>query len=134
MARQQVAGQRAGQGAQPALAAPNPEWMPSRFFAAWKEKVNGMEGWLILQYMQYCRGMPPDVRKEAIDYILRGTTPYIYVSPDRDEAFDAMDNDIDAAREYATAFLDKFWKEYWADFLAKHPPEPDGRRAAPPTE
>ena len=84
--------------------------------------------------MQFCRGMPPDVRKEAIDYILRWTMQDVYVSPDRGEAFDAMDNDIDAMREYAAAFLDKFWKEYWADFLAKHPPEPDVRRAAPPTQ
>ena len=135
VARQQVAGQKAEQGAaQPARAVPNPEWKPSRFFATWKKNVVEMRGGLALQYMQYCRGMPPDVRKRAIDSILRGTTPHVYVSPDRDEAFAAMDNDIDAMREYAAVFLDKFWKEYWADFLAKYPLEPDDRRAAPPTE
>ena len=136
MARQQAAVQRAGQGAaQPArYAAPDPEWKPSRFFATWKKNVAKMRGGLVLQYMQFYRGMPPDVRKEAIDCILRATMSHVYASPDRDEAVDAMYNDIDAMREYAAAFLDKFWKEYWADFLAKHPPEPDGRRAAPPTE
>ena len=132
VARQQVAGQGAAQPARGA--APDPEWSPSRFFDAWKKRVGVTEGFLTLQYMQYCRGMPPDVRKRAIDNILRGTMQDVYVSPDRDEAFDAMDNDIDAMREYAAAFLDKFWKEYWADFLARHPPpEPDDRRAGPPT-
>ena len=76
--------------------------------------------------------MPPDVKKRAVDHILRGTMPSIYQSDNRDEAFDAMDNDIDAMRVYAARFLDKFWKEYWADFLAKHPPAPDGRRDALP--
>ena len=74
-----------------------------------------------MQYMHYCRGMPEDAKKRAVDYILRGTIPVVYVSPNRSEAFDAMDNDADAAREYASRFLDKFWKEYWAEFVAKYP-------------
>ena len=104
-----------------ALAVPSSRWKPSRFFDAWKEKVAAMKGVLILQYMHYCRGMPADVRQEAIDYILRGTMPAAYVSADRSEAFSAMDNDLDAMREYAARFLDEFWNEYWKEFLAKRP-------------
>ena len=121
MAIQQAAEQKAGQDAPHARAAPDPEWKPSRFFDAWKKSLVTMEGGLVLQYLQYCRGMPPDVKKRAVDYILRGTMPDVYQSADRDEAFDAMDNDIDAMREHAARFLDKFWKERWADFLAKYP-------------
>ena len=132
MARQQVAGQKAGQGAQHARTTPDPEWKPSRFFDAWKESLVTMEDSLVLQYLQYCRGMPPDVKRHAVDHILRGTMPDIYRSADRDEAFGAMDNDIDAMREHAARFLDKFWKERWADFIAKYPFEEDDRRSAPP--
>ena len=94
-------------------------WKPSRFFDEWKESVADMKGELIMQYMHFCRGMPTDVRQEAIDHILRCTMPVVYVSDDRDEAFDAMDNDVDAMREYATRFLDEFWDDYWKPFLAK---------------
>ena len=121
----QVAGQEAGRSAPLVRAAQGPCWEPSRFFDAWKDRVGAIKGGLILQYMHYCRGMPPDVKKRAVDYILRGTMPGVYLSPDRREAFDAMDNDIGAMREYADRFLDKFWKEHWADFIAKHPADLD---------
>ena len=75
---------------------------------------------MIIQYMHYCRGMPADIRKEAIDCILRTTLPLVYVSDDRAEAFDAMDNDADAIREYAARFLDEFWDDYWKPFLAEY--------------
>ena len=91
-----------------------------------------MEDSLVLQYLQYCRGMPPDVKRHAVDHILRGTMPSVYKSADRNEAFDAMDNDIDAMRVCAARFLDKFWKERWADFIAKYPLEEDDRCGAPP--
>lgn len=95
-------------------------WKPSRFFDEWKESVAEIKGELIMQYMHFCRGMPADVRQEAIDHILRCTMPVVYVSDDRDEAFDAMDNDVDAMREYAARFLDGFWDEYWKPLLARH--------------
>ena len=94
-------------------------WMPSRFFDEWKERVPDIKGELIMQYMHYCRGMPARIRKDAIEHILRCTIPDIYISDDRDEAFDAMDNDANALREYATRFLDEFWDDYWKPFLAK---------------
>ena len=96
-----------------------PDWKPSRFFDEWKESVAEIKGELIMQYMHFYRGMPTDVRQEAIDHILRCTMPVVYVSDDRDEAFDAMDNDVDAMREYATRFLDEFWDDYWKPFLTK---------------
>ena len=125
MAGRQAAGQGGRQGATTAPAVPSPAWKPSRFSEAWKDRVDASKGGLILQFMHYCRGMPPDVKKRAVDFILRGTIPCAYKSPDRREAFDAMDNDIAAMREYADRFLDKFWKEYWAEFLAKHPHDVD---------
>ena len=39
-----------------------------------------------------------------------------------------MENDIDALRKYADRFVDVFWKEYWDDFLSKHPRYADRRR------
>ena len=97
-----------------------PGWKPSRFFEPWKERVVRTNGGLIMQYMHYCRGMPPDIRKEAIVHILRTTMPVVYVSDDDNEAFDAMDNDVDAMREYATRFLDEFWDDHWKPILAKY--------------
>ncbi len=97
-----------------------PGWKPSRFFEPWKERVVRTNGGLIMQYMHYCRGMPPDIRKEAIVHILRTTMPVVYVSDDDNEAFDAMDNDADAMREYATRFLDEFWDDHWKPILAKY--------------
>ena len=85
---------------------------------------------MIPQYIHYCRGMPSHVREGAIDHILRATMPDVYVSDDTSEAFDAMDNDIDAMREYAARFLDEFWPEYWKDFLAKHPVDARSATAA----
>ena len=99
---------------------PGSGWRPSRFFDAWKERVAETKGDLILQYMHYSRGMPDAIRLEAIDCILRSTMPDVYVSDDRSEAFDAMDNDGDAMREYATRFFDEFWADYWRDFLARN--------------
>ena len=95
-------------------------WKPSRFFDEWKESVAEIKGELLMQYMHYCRGMPPDIRLEAIDHILRCTMPDVYVSDDRSEAFDAIDNDMDAMRKYATRFLDGFWDDYWRPILARH--------------
>ena len=92
--------------------------MPSRFFDEWKESVADMKGELIMQYMHFCRGMPARIRKSATEHILRCTIPDVYVSDDRDEAFDAMDNDADAMQEYAARFLDEFWDDYWRPFLA----------------
>ena len=66
--------------------------------------------------------MTPDVKKRAVDLVLRGTMPVAYRSADHQEALDAMDNDIDALRKYADRFVDTFWKEYWADFLARPSP------------
>ena len=121
----QAAGRAARRSASLSLAASSRDWEPSRFFDAWKDRVDAAKGGLILQYMHYCRGMPPDVKKRAVDYILRGTMPCAYESADRKEAFDAMDNDIDAMREYAERFLDTFWNDYWAEFLAEHPHDVD---------
>ena len=108
-----------------------PGWKPSRFFEAWKEKVISTKGRGVAgHYMYYCRGMPADIRKEAIKYIMRTTLPLVYVSDDRAEAFDAMDNDADAIREYAARFLDEFWDDYWKPILAEYdhivanPPQP----------
>ena len=70
--------------------------------------------------MYYCRGMPADIRKEAIEYIMRTTLSLAYVSDDRDEATDAMYNDADAIREYAAQFLDEFWNDYWKPILAEY--------------
>ena len=95
-------------------------WKPSRFFDEWKESVDEIKGELLMQYMHYCRGMPANIRLEAIDHILRCTMPVVYVSDDRGEATEAMYNDGDAMREYATRFLDEFWDDYWKPFLAKH--------------
>ena len=98
-----------------------PGWNPSRFFEAWKERVVRTNGRLIGQYAHYCRGMPPDIQKEAIDHILRTSLPVVYVSDDDEEATEAMYNDGDAMREYATRFLDEFWDDYWKPILAKYP-------------
>ena len=105
--------QEAVQGAREASTMPASGWKPSRFFDAWKEEVDTAKGWLVLQYMHYCRGMPANIRQDAIDYVLRGTMPRVYKPDDNSEAFDAMDNDIDAMREYAGQFIDEFWAEYW---------------------
>ena len=121
----QAAGREARRSASLALAASGHDWEPSRFFDAWKDRVDAVKGGLVLQYMHYCRGMPPDVKKRAVDYILRGTMPCAYESADRKEALDAMDNDIGAMREYAERFLGTFWNEYWAEFLAEHPHDID---------
>ena len=100
-----------------------PGWKPSRFFEPWKERVVRTNGGLIMQYMHYCRGMPPDIRKEAIDHIMRTSLPVVYVSDDDDdrEATDALYHDEPAIREYATRFLDEFWDDYWKPILAKYP-------------
>ena len=118
-----MAGQRqeVEQGMHGACTMPGSGWKPSRFFDAWKRRVETAKGAVLLQYMHYCRGMPANVRQEAVDFILRGTMPRVYKSADRNEAFDAMNNDIDAMREYAAKFLDEFWAEYWKDFLARRP-------------
>ena len=115
-----MAGQQgATYGAASICTVPGSDWTPSRFFGAWKERVAETKGDLILQYMHYSRGMPDAIRLEAIDCILRSTMPDVYVSDDRREAFDAMDNDGDAMREYATRFFDEFWDGYWKTFFAK---------------
>ena len=121
MAEQQVAEQGAMSHTSSALAVHVHGWTPSRFFDGWKGRVDKIKGSLVLQYMQYCRGMPPAVKKRAVDLVLRGTIPLAYSSPDPQETLDAMENDIDALREYADRFVDVFWKEYWADFLVRHP-------------
>ena len=104
-------------------AAQGRDWKPSRFFDEWKESVAEIKGELLMQYMHFCRGMPPDIRLEAIDHILRCTMPVVY-APDGDhdgkEVTDAMYNDGDAMREYATRFLDGFWDDYWRPILARH--------------
>lgn len=114
-----VVQQEAVRGATCVGAVQEPAWKPSRFFDEWKESVAEIKGELIMQYMHYCRGMPARIRKDAIEHILRCTIPDVYVSDDRGEAFDAMDNDANALREYATQFLDEFWDDYWKPFLAK---------------
>ena len=121
MAEQQVAEQGAMSHTSSALAVHVHGWTPSRFFDGWKGRVDKIKGSLVLQYMQYCRGMPPAVKKRAVDLVLRGTIPLAYSSPDPQETLDAMENDIDALREYADRFVDVFWKEYWADFLVRYP-------------
>ena len=128
-----MAGQRqveAARGVPCADTAQGSDWKPSRFFDAWKEEVPTIKGGLVMQYMHYCRGMPANVRREAIDCVLRATMPYVYKSDDRSEAFDAMDNDIDAMREYAARFLDEFWADYWKDFLARHQADTEPTTAA----
>ena len=81
--------------------------------------------------MHYYRGLPPAVKKRAVDFVLRGTIPLAYSSPDPRETLDAMENDIDALRKYADRFVDTFWKKYWDDFLSKHPRYADrGRNEA----
>ena len=121
MVEQEVAEQVARGRASAALTVHVHGWTPSRFFDGWKGRVDKIKGSLVLQYMQYCRGMPPAVKKRAVDLVLRGTIPLAYSSPDPQETLDAMENDIDAMREYADRFVETFWKEYWADFLARHP-------------
>ena len=111
--------QEAAQGVNGAGTAPGSGWKPSRFFEAWKEDVPAIKGALAVQCMRYCRGMPADVRLEAIEQVLRATMPYVYVSDDNSEAFVAMDNDGDAMRECATQFFDEFWNDYRKDFLAE---------------
>ena len=113
-------GQEASHGATSVDTVQIPGWKPSRFFEPWKERVVRTRGGLIMQYMHYCRGMPPDIRKEAIDHIMRTSLPIVYVSDDRNEAFDAMDNDEPAIREYAARFLDEFWDDHWKPILAKY--------------
>lgn len=125
MERWPAAGQDARHSASLALAASGHDWKPSRFFDAWKDSVDAIKGRLVLQFMHYYRGMPPDAKKRAVDYILRGTMPDVYTSPDRKEALDAMNNDIDAMREYAERFLDRFWKDHWGKFLSTHPHDVD---------
>ena len=120
--------QEAAQGVNGAGTVPGSGWKPSRFFEAWKEEVPTIKGGLAMQYMHYCGGMPADVRRDAIDQVLRATTPYAYVSGDNGEAFDAMANDMDAMREHAARFLDEFWAEHWKDFLAGHQADADPRR------
>ena len=105
--------QEALQGVREASTMPASGWKPSRFFDAWKKKVEVAKGAVLLQYMHYYRGMPANIRQEAIDFILRGTMPRVYQSDNTQEAFDAMDNDIDAMREYVARFLDELWAEYW---------------------
>ena len=119
-----MAGQRqeAAQGVHGADTVPGFGWKASRFFEAWKEDVPTIKGALAMQYMHYCGGMPADVRREAIEQVMRATIPCIYVSDDNSEAFDAMDNDEVAIREYATQFFDEFWYDFCKDFFA-------GRRA-----
>ena len=121
MAEPRVAEQEARHRTPPAITVHVPGWTPSRFFDEWTDRVDKVKGRLVLQFMHHCRGMTPDVKKRAVDFVLRGTMPVAYRSVDHQEALDAMDNDIDALREYADRFVDVFWKEYWADFLARHP-------------
>ena len=116
-----VGRQEAAHGAACAGAVQRPGWKPSRFFEPWKERVVRTNGRLIGQYAHYCRGMPPDIRKEAIDHILRTSMPVVYVSDDDEEATEAMYNDEPAIREYAARFLDEFWDDYWKPILAKYP-------------
>ena len=118
---EQVPEQVARSRASAALAVHVHGWTPSRFFDGWKGRVDDITGSLVLQYMHYCRGLPPAVKKEAVDFVLRGTIPLAYSSPDPQETLDTMENDIDALRKYADRFVDVFWKEYWDDFLARHP-------------
>ena len=122
--------QEAVQGVHGASMVPASGWKPSRFFEAWKEEVPTIKGGLAMQCMRYYRGMPADVRQEAIDQVLRATMPYVYVSADRREAFDAMDNDIGAMREYAARFFDEFWADFRKGFLAKHPADAEHAAAA----
>ena len=114
-------GQEASHGTTSAGTVQIPGWKPSRFFEAWKERVVRTNGRLIGQYAHYCRGMPPDIRKEAIDHIMRTSLPVVYVSDDDEEATDAMYNDEPAIREYAARFLDEFWDDYWKPILVKYP-------------
>ena len=121
VAEQQVPERVARSRASAALAVHVHGWTPSRFFDGWKGSVDDIAGNLVLQYMHYYMGMPPAVKKRAVDLVLRGTIPFAYSSLDPQETLDAMENDIDALRKYADRFVDVFWKEYWDDFLSKHP-------------
>ena len=108
------------QGAQwvapPPSVTPVPGWKPSMYFEEWKKAVGRTRGGLAMDYVQFCGGMPPDARKQAIESILRQTMPRVYRSDDDDAARDAMYNDLYAMWEYATRFFDDFWKEFCAQF------------------
>ena len=85
-----------------------------------------------MDYMQFCAGMPPNVRKHAITSILRQTMPHAYMSSDGNAAPDAMRNDLYAMWEYATRFFDGFWEEFCAQFWrGAVGPEWDGLRPGP---
>ena len=100
----------------PANVTPIPGWKPSRYFEEWKKEVGETRGYLAMTYMQFCDGLPPDARKQAIESILRQTMPCVYKSIPNNAAFAAMDNDIYAMWEYATRFFDEFWKEFCDQF------------------
>ena len=69
-----------------------------------------------MDYIQFCGGMPAEVRKHAITSILRQTMPRVYRSGDGGAASDAMGNDLYAMWEYATRFFDEFWEGFCAQF------------------
>ena len=100
----------------PASVTPVPGWKPSAYFEEWKKAVGRTKGNLAWEYMQFCAGMPPNVRKHAIESILRRTMPRAYRSGDGSTAPDAMRNDLYAMWEYATRFFDGFWEEFCARF------------------
>ena len=100
----------------PASVTPVPGWKPSAYFEEWKKAVGRTKGNLAWEYMQFCAGMPPNVRKHAIESILRRTMPRAYRSGDGSTAPDAMRNDLYAMWEYATRFFDGFWEEFCAQF------------------
>ena len=100
----------------PASVMPVPGWKPSMYFEKWKKAVGRTRGNLAMEYVQFCTGMPPNVRRHAIESILRRTMPRAYRSSDGNVAPDAMGNDLYAMWEYATRFFDEFWAEFCARF------------------
>lgn len=114
-------------------------WKPSRFFKAWKKEVDRTAGAdLFWEYMGYSGRITPNIRRDAIDSILRTTITPTYRSGDFYEGVYASHNDYDAMRAYAAAFLDAFWDILWAGRRPSRPAaacggdgrsEPASRRA-----
>lgn len=97
-------------------------WKPSRFFGAWKKEVAKRSGFgLFWDNMGYYRGFTPDARKEAIDSVLRTTIMRGYKSDDFYEGVLASHNDYEAMQSHAAAFVDAFWKDFWADHRENRP-------------
>ena len=93
-------------------------WKPSRFFEAWKKKAAETAGNEICWFtMGHYMILTPNKKKYLINKISRITIASdAYDSDDFYEGVHASHNDYDAIQLYLAAFVDAFWKDFWAGY------------------